>query len=132
MATSITTQADLVTYGDVTDNEIERLTTERMRANNWSREHQRAWSEVLRQLALRPTAIEEDDLGDTDELKRATIYMVLHYAYEQAELNIPGSQGRAGLYWDRAIRELSELELTLASGGTAGRSSYGFRRAVRV
>ena len=131
MATSITTQADVLTYGLVTDNEIERLSTDRMRSENWSTLHARAWTKVLDLLALRPDAIEESDLDDTDELKPATIYVVLHYAYAQAEFMSDEDQKRASVYWDRAIAELNEVRLSV-NGGTRDRSSYSFRRARRM
>ena len=131
MATSITTQADVLTYGLISDNEIENLTTERMRANNWTTLHARAWTKILDLLALRSMPLTEDDIDDTDELVTATVYMVLHYAYSQAEGVGDINKERAQLYYDRSIKELQEVRLTIG-GGTASRSSYSFRRARRM
>ena len=131
MATSITTNADLLTYGLITDNEISRLSTERMASNQWSTMHARAWSKVLDKLALRASPLTESDLSDTDELKQATCFFVLFYAYSQAELTGNMSGDRAEVYWKRGEKELAEVRLTVA-GGTADRDCYGLRRARRM
>ena len=131
MATSITTQEDVIEYGLVTDNEIHSLSTERMKANNWATLHARAWTKILDMLWLRASPIEESDLSDTDELIPATVYMVLHYAYAQGEFMNDDNQSNAGRYWERAIKELQEVRITLAGGETT-KGSYDFRRARRM
>ena len=131
MAASITTQADLLTYGIISDNEIERLTDDRMRKNDWATLHEMAWTRVKAQLALRPQPVAEDDLDDTTELKRATIYMVLHYAYAKAAM--PGNRAEAEekRYWKLAIKELAEVQVTV-DGDTVERESYRSFRALRA
>jgi hypothetical protein len=131
VATSITTQADVLTYGLVTDNEISNLTTDRMEKEAWSTLHARAWTKILDLLALRTPTIEESDLSDTTELTVATVYMVMHYAYAQAEFMSDEMQARSDLYWKRAVAELEEARLTV-NGSTAPRDSYAFKRARRM
>lgn len=131
MATSITTQSDVLTYGLITDHEIDRLTTDRMRRENWQTLHERAWTKILDYLKLRPDEIEETDLDDTSELTVATVYMVLHYAYAQAEIMGDSDQQNSQLYWDRAMKELAEVRLTV-SGSEVARSSYAWRRTARA
>lgn len=129
MAASITTQADVVEYGLITDNEIHRLSTERMRADNWLNLHERAWDWVLRMLELRASPLEESDLSAADQtaLKPAVVYMVLHYAYAQ-NLTTEAS-ARADLYQRRAIKELQEIKL---EDGDAPTAAYDFMRARRA
>jgi hypothetical protein len=131
VATSITTQADVLTYGLITDNEIHSLTTERMKSDNWATLHERAWTKVLDQLALRASPIEETDLSDTSELKPATVFVVLHYAYAQAEFMNDENQKRSELYWLRAMKELEEVRLSVTTG-TASRGGFSYRRARRM
>jgi len=131
VATSITDQADVLTYGLVTDNEIHSLSTDRMKKDNWATLHNRAWTKILDMLWLRASPLEESDLSDTDELITATVYMVLHYAYAQAEFMNDENQKRSMLYWERAIKELQEVRLTVANG-EVGRGSFDFRRARRM
>lgn len=120
----------MVTYGLIDDNTIERLTTDRMRKNNWLTLHQRAWSKVKAHLKLPPT-IEEADLDDTTELTVATVYMVLYLAYEQAAPVGGGMREQSGLYYRKAIKTMAEVRLT--SGGVElPRRSYQFRRGARA
>ena len=87
MAASITTQADLLTYTSVSDNELGRISTDRMTKDNFARFHVLAWTAVKELLLARRPAIEEDDLDTPSQLAKCTCYMVLYKAYDSAEMN---------------------------------------------
>jgi hypothetical protein len=134
MATHITHNADMVDLEVLPDVEIERLTTERMRNATppWLPRHERAWAKVLSHLLLRPSPIEEADLSTPAELKLATCYMVAHYAYLAGEHT--DDHERARYFYTLAIRELEEVQLSLASGSDAvsTQGAYAFMRAKRA
>ena len=62
MASSITTQADLLVYTTVSDNELGRISTDRMNKDAFGRFHDLAWTSVKRLLLARKPPIEEADL----------------------------------------------------------------------
>jgi len=130
VAASITTQADLLTYTSATDNEIGRLETERMRADNWAAVHTRAWTEVKELLLARRPSIEEADLDDTTELEKCTALMVLYQAYEEAELGTDDAKARKRFWFRKMRREFARV--TITSGGMiVGPESFGSRRGLR-
>jgi hypothetical protein len=102
-----------------------------MRKDNWASLHERAWTKVLDHLALRPAPIEESDLDDTSELTVATVYYVLYLAYEQAHMMGDAAQKAAERYYDKFIKEMAEVRLTV-DGAEQPRSCYRFRRAARA
>ena len=61
MADNITTDADLMSSGYILANDKERLTPEEWTDGSWLIWHKEAWNEILRNLASRPDAIEEDE-----------------------------------------------------------------------
>jgi len=130
MADSITTQADVLTYTTLTDNEIMRLQNGRMNSDNWEAMHIKAWTLVKGMLAMRKPAYEESDLTDSTELKKCTVYAVLYLAYNESKLSDTDKQ--QARYWYRMLRkEFAEVELTV-NGATVGRESFGSMRAYRA
>jgi hypothetical protein len=86
LADRITTDADIVASGYITTNQMARLTPhewaeEGGTAGPWTRWHDEAWAEILRQLYSRPDPLEESDLSDSSELQPAAIQYVLYLAY---------------------------------------------------
>jgi len=130
VASSITTQADLLTYTSATDNELSRLETERMRADNWASVHIRAWTEVKELLLARRPSIEEADLDDSSELEKCTCLMVLYQAYEEAELGTDEAKARKRYWFRKMRREFATRELTIDSV-TVAPEAFGSRRALR-
>ena len=130
MATSITTQADVLTNAVIPDNEVARLTTERMQSDNWASIHAKAWTMILGYLAARHPSMEESDLDDTDELIPATCFAVMYLAYQAAQMLSEDDLGRKK-YWFRKMRKaLATVELT-SDSTTLPRESFGSRRALR-
>ena len=129
MATSITTQADVLTFANVTDNELSRLETERMRKDNWASLHTQAWTRVKQMLGQRLPTVTESDLDDSTELKEATVYLVLYLAYCSPELGEQGEK-RARYWWKRYRRTFAEVELTIG-GSTWPAEDYSNMRSLR-
>lgn len=130
MAASITTQAHLLTYAMMTDNEIKRLTTSRMESDNWADTHEKAWSLIKGMLLMRRPAVEEDDLDDTDELLEATTYAVIYCAYQQAVI-ISDEDKKRKSYWYAKMRKTMAEVIITSDSAELGRESYGSRRALR-
>ena len=131
MASSITTQADLLTYTSATDNELSRLETERMHLDNWAKVHIRAWTEVKELLLARRPSIEEDDLDDSSELTKCTSLMVLYQAYEEAEMGTDESMVRKRFWFRRMRREFARVKLSI-NGATLGTEAFSGRRSYRA
>jgi hypothetical protein len=131
MAASITTQADVLTYAAISDNELNRLESDRMKKDNWAALHIKAWTLIKGMLAVMPVPLEETDLDDTDEFKPVTVEAVIYIAYQEAEFLSPEDKKQKS-YWFKKMRK-TFAELTPTSGGaTIARESYGSRRARRA
>jgi len=130
MAASITTQADLLTYAMLTDNEIERLSTARMKDDNWADTHEKAWSLIKGMLLMRRPPLEETDLDDTDELLEATTYATIYCAYQQAVILSDEDKARKNYWYKKMLKAMAEVILT-SDSTELGRESYGSRRALR-
>ncbi len=130
MASSITTQADLLVYTTITDNELNRFSTDRMNKDNLTRFHVLAWTEVKKLLLARKPSIAEADLDDSDELKPCVCYMMLYQAYESADPGDDSIAPRRKYWWKKMRREFATVELTV-DGVTLAPESYGSRRSLR-
>jgi len=129
MASSITTQADLLTYTSIADNELGRISTDRMNKDAFKRFHELAWDAVKALLLARKPAITEAQLTTPTQLAKCTCLMVLYLAYDSAELN-DDSVKRRKTWWKRMRREFATKELTV-DGETVAAEGYGSRRADR-
>jgi hypothetical protein len=125
MATSITTNLDLLQLEVMTAAEINRLMTPEA-ANSvtalgvsfpWRYRHERAWARILRDLSLRPHRVTEADITDTSELKLASCYLVAAIAYASGETK--EDQHRTQYFNDFYEREINEVQLTVAGGQQA-------------
>ncbi|KKK94436.1 hypothetical protein LCGC14_2682860 [marine sediment metagenome] len=130
MASSITTQADLLIYTSVSDNELGRISTDRMGKDNFARFHTLAWTGVKQLLLARRPQIEEDDLDDADELKECVCYMVLYQAYEAADPGDDSVAPRRKYWWKKMRRAFATVQLSVG-GTTVGTEAYGSRRCLR-
>lgn len=132
MATSITTQEDVFDVAMISDNELSRLETERMKSDNWAKVHILAWTLVKKYLSARDVPLEETDLKHPDELKPATCFAVIYLAYQAAEI-LPDESLARKKYWFRRMRkELAMVDITHISGAVLPRESYSSRRALRA
>jgi hypothetical protein len=131
VASSITTQADLLTYTTVTDNELSRLQTARMEATYWDRLHVIAWAEVKELLTDRRPSVAEDDLDTPSQLAKCTCLMVLYLAYDSAEVGAEDSASRKRHWHGRMRREFARVLLTV-NGATLPSEAYSNRRSYRA
>lgn len=131
MASSITKQADLLTFTSVTDNELSRISTDRMNKDAFDRFHVLAWTGVKELLLARRPPIEEDDLDTPAELKQCTCFMVLYQAYEAADPGDDSVAPRRKYWWKKMRRAFATKELTV-NGATVAPESYGSRRSLRA
>ena len=131
MATSITEQADILTYLTVTDNEIARVSTERMDADNWAGVHGEAWSLVKAYLYDRRPKVEETDLDDTDELKYTTCCCVMYLAYQQAQL-LSDEDSKRKKYWFKKFRKALAQVVITSDSTELSQESYAGRRSLRA
>lgn len=130
MASSITTNADLLSHEVMIASEIERLTTPEARNSitsagasfPWRYRHEQAWSRVVRDLLMLPNPIAETDLSDPTQLTLATCFMVAALAYSHGES--AEDKHRQEYFKNLYDREMAEAALTLA-GGDAQRASVG-------
>jgi hypothetical protein len=130
MATSITTQENVLTYTTVTDNELSRLETDRMKADNWAVFHAQAWRFVLRMLDSRRPPIAEADLDDTDELLETVCYCVIYLAYDAADFLSEEDKKRRGYWWKKFRRAFADVRLTV-DGAEQPQELYTNRRSIR-
>ncbi len=131
MAASITTQANVLSYCMVTDNEINRLSTERMEADNWADCHEKAWTLILSFLYDRRPSIEESDLDDTDELIPATAHAVVYIAYQQAVM-LSDEDKKRKAYWYKKMRKLLAQVVITSDSSELSQESYSGRRSLRA
>jgi len=130
VATSITTQADVLTYASITYNDLSRPTTDRMDKDNLAALHEKAWTLVKNKLLKRTPPIKEADLTTPAELTETTVYAVLCLAYEQAALS--DEDKRYKKFWCRKYHKaFAEVELTV-NGTPVGRESFSGRRSLRA
>ncbi len=130
MASSITTQADLLEFTSVTDNDLSNVSTDRMTKDNLARFHVLAWTGVKELLLARRPQIEEDDLDTPTQLKQCTCFMVLYQAYEAADPGDDSMKGKKRYWWKKMRRAFATVELTV-DGVTLAPESYGSRRSLR-
>ena len=130
MASSITTQADVLTYTHLSDNEIGSLSTDRMAKDNWTRFHVLAWTLVKRWLAARRPSIEETDLDTPSELKEVTTLATVYYAFKAAEFMSEEHAARAKYWFKRARSAFAEVVITVA-GAEQPKELFANRRMLR-
>lgn len=131
MAASITTQAHVLQYCMLTDNEIARLTTQRMDSDNWADVHEKAWSLVLAYLYDRRPRIEESDLDDTDELLETTAYAVVYSAYQQAVMLSEEDKKRKA-YWFKKFRKALAQVVITSNSSELSQEAFSGRRSLRA
>ena len=131
MATSITTQADVLTYLTITDNEINRVSTERMEADNWAGVHGEAWSLVKSYLYDRKPRVEESDLDDPTELEYTTCCCVMYLAYQQAQL-LSDEDAKRKQYWFKKFRKALAQVVITSDSTELSQESYSGRRSLRA
>ncbi len=130
MATSITEQADILTYLTITDNELKRLETDRMNKDNWAGIHGEAWSLVKGMLLMRRPPLEEGDLDTPAELNLATCCAVIYSAYQQATMLSDEDKERKTYWSKRLYKALAEVILT-SDSTEMPRESFGSMRMLR-
>jgi len=132
MVASITDQANLLTYTTVSDNELARLSTDRMTADSWARFHVVAWTMVKQYLADRRPTIAESDLDDTDELLETTCYAVLYLGYEEMELAGGSDQDKVKKrFWFRKFRKAFARVTLTVDGTDVAPECFANRRSYR-
>ena len=131
MASSITTQADILTYTTIGDNELSRLETQRMEDDNWASMHTKAWTLIKEYLEDRRPSIAESDLDDTDELLQMTCYAVLYLAYQESQFISEDDAGRKK-YWFKKMRKAVGRKKLTVNGATTSSESYLNRRSLRA
>lgn len=131
MAASITTQAHVLQYCMLTDNEIQRLTTARMGSDNWVDVHEKAWTLVLSYLFDRRPKVEEDDIDDTDVLIPATAHAAVYCGYQQAVLLSDEDKVRKE-YWHKKFRKLLAQVVITVDSTELPQESFSGRRSLRA
>ena len=131
MATSITTNADLVDLEILTDYDIAQLTTARLGVETppWATRHERAWTKILELLALRRPPVTEAELSTTTSLKYASCYYVAYLACEMGRSDKHAKM--AGEFYAKFRREMNEVVLDATTGEAAG-SMMRFLRSCRT
>ncbi len=131
MVASITTQAHVLQYAMLTDNEIQRMSTARMKADNWDDTHEKAWTLTLSYLFDRRPSIEEDDIDDTDVLIPTVAHAAVYCAYQQATL-LSDEDKAQKKYWFKKFRRLLAQVVITSDSTELPQESYAGRRSLRA
>lgn len=131
MASSITTQADILTHVVIPDNELARLETERMVSDNWLSIHEKAWTLIKGMLLIRRPPLEESELGDSSEYDATVCFAVIYLAYQEAQIMTDEDQARKSYWYKKMRKAYAMVNPTDANGNEYGRESFGSRRALR-
>jgi hypothetical protein len=121
MADSITNDVTLKAACLELDAEVDRLVDAGDFTDDPLKHHKAAWSQVKRDLLRRRPAVEETDLGDTDELLFATHLCALYILYSLSEIEDDAKKTQS--YWQRYRKEMREVQLTISGTEQAAGAS---------
>lgn len=127
MADSITTNQDLIDYHVLTKYDIVSLTNDDNRYDTWEDEHKQAYSEVLSYL-YRTRDIEESDLSDTSQLKKAVCHWVAYLVLRNSKFSDSKQRGQDN--YALATKELSQLKLSTGGGKLPASNTYITARVI--